>query len=443
MVPNARALLMGAAGVGGDPPVYPGSAVLTMGASASSQRISAAGVASNGDSIFTFYAQNISPTSYNTWLVRMSTTGSVVWAQKYNSYNLNADGTSIYIDADDNIYVLVYQISPSETGIAKFSSSGSLQWAKQLFGASTTYWSDIAGGADGFIYAVGRTYNTSSSQENGCIVRLTSSGAVDSAYRFADSVNPTGLTVQLLGMTSGTASNLYFSSRSFSTSSNLVHRISKFNWSTGSIEWSTRVSNSTSTFNLKGPRVSPGGLIYFAHKDAGDSLGIGLLNDSGTGQWRNITSPAMPNLNTGNLVSSDADGNGYLIAYRVSELYLLKYNSSGTQLYSRKIAQAGASTSTFTEYIDVIRGRLFVGGNYSVSGAQTAYLLQLPLDGSKTGNSPPSYTVDATTTSTSVTGAFNSATAFTTTAITITASNFTSFSPTPDTSFSFTYTPFT
>ena len=92
-------------------------------------------------------------------------------------------GYSVAVAPDGSVYVCGYTAASSARGddllLAKFSSSGTVQWQKILGGYSVEDCSSIAVAPDGYVYVCGRTYPTTAGNDaDFLLIKFNSSGTV-------------------------------------------------------------------------------------------------------------------------------------------------------------------------------------------------------------------------------------------------------------------------
>ncbi len=98
------------------------------------------------------------------YLVRLSYNGSIIFAKYVTNAYLNV-GTNMDVDASENIYVQLGQLSPNVGGmVASFNSSLNFRWARSLTSASveaTIYPSGISSAGTGNLYCTAQYYSSS------------------------------------------------------------------------------------------------------------------------------------------------------------------------------------------------------------------------------------------------------------------------------------------
>ena len=166
----------------------------------------------------------------------------------------------------------------------------------------------------------------------------------------------------------------------------------------GSITWQKTVgSTDNSDHGVKGVFVDSSGNVYATGQlkqgGANDAF-VTKLDSSGTKQWtRRISGPLATGsrVEVGTSVTADSSGNVYAVGrYRNSsgpyETYVIKYDSSGTVVWKRNLADYNAAGSRY-DYGQGIAvdssSNVYVSGRYNVSGS-TGYMCIIKYNSSGT-----------------------------------------------------------
>jgi len=308
---------------------------------------------------------------------------------------------TIGVDSSSNIYVAgegSYQNDLYENGsctyhtswlgsrlLAKYNSSGTLQWKKEIRKGTGCHsnshyncWDfDIAVTPAGNIYGAGRLQKAHWPTQNNApecgysgqafVMKLNSSGSIQWQRRLranhtiskGGSWDGCWARIQLRAMGIDSNENLYAcgenwctSSPSFGTYANYGAMLVKYN-SSGTIQWQRNW-----------------------HRPSGSTGGTGVALTKG--------------------VQFDADDNVYLCIRYTNDnpIIIHKWNSSGTHQWTRSIKRNNTDTSSSGDRaypqdfkIDKVRKTMVICGYFQPSGSNRyrAYLLKLPIDGSHTG----------------------------------------------------------
>lgn len=291
-----------------------------------------AGIASGAISMSNFY--NLS----SSWLLTETGSGA------------NNEFFPSCTDLSGNIYHIANGVY-----LFKFSSSGTLVWAKQL---STGGITSLQFGADGYLY-VTATYKVSTIIGQAILKLDTSGNIIWQSY-----VVPGSGSFGAVGVRTDTAGNAY-TLISYSISTSSYHVITKHN-SSGVLQWQRLYSNG-GTVNI------PTGIFLSAD---GTTLTItGYTNGAGGGSTNPIilsltVSGASPSINYQKAISSSGSNYSYQsIGDSSGNIYILVYTSGTTLLNIFKISSSGTitwqysfSSGFFTNIALDISGNLYLLG---------------------------------------------------------------------------------
>ncbi len=304
------------------------------------------------------------------FLAKYYSSGALIWVKRMGG-NSTQWGRSVALDASGNLYLTGYfyssfDIDPGagtttlasagedDIFIAKFSSSGSLLWAKKMgstahdagYSVSTdnsgnVYFGCAFNGTVDFDPATGTTLNlTSAGGDDLAIAKYNSSGNLVWAKRLGNSSNNSDLDIYadatgnvfLCTSLSGTIDfdpNIGTLNLASSGGTDMV--MAKYN-SVGNVQFAKRIGGTSDDY--------PTGI----KTDASDNIYL-------TGYFR-TTVDFDPNAGTTNLsASGDRD------------IFFAKYSSTGVLSWARKIGSSGADVSNDIG-IDV-SGNVYIGGYFS------------------------------------------------------------------------------
>ena len=296
-------------------------------------------------------------------------------------------GYGIEVDRSGNVYVLGAHWNSNfrvKTMLAKFNSSGVIQWHRVLSGENNDQSFKLDIDSSGNVYVVGTTYISDSSFGNQIfIVKYNTSGTLQ-WQRTLGAANWSS--ERGYGVSTDSLGNVYvFGNIDPGPNGNRDFAIAKYNTS-GTLQWQRILGGSNDEFNgLGGIDTDSSGNVYITGNTGSAGAGSGDLfiakyNSSGTIQWQRTLS----GFSNGRGIDIDSSGNVYVISYgniNNTNCYLIaKYNSSGTIQWQRLLYRASPINP---EGIAVHKNNLYVMG---WGGSPNEFIFaKLPTDGSLTG----------------------------------------------------------
>ena len=216
----------------------------------------------SGDIYLAGYAE---PAGSNRWLIaKYNSSNTLVWQKTFGGSfeTTRQQGKSLALDSSDNLYVVGWTNAGPSTGndalIAKFNSSGTLQWHRGLGKPGNDFFNAVCLDSSTNVYAVG--YTDGPSQEDGLIAKYNSSGTLQWQKTLQ-----AGGQMFYYGVCTDSADNVYVCGR---VSNQIL--IAKYN-SSGTVQWQR-------TFNGSGTEYA-----YSIQCDGNDNLIIaGSESSSGS-----------------------------------------------------------------------------------------------------------------------------------------------------------------
>lgn len=314
--------------------------------------------------------------------------GTTVWEKMIGkTTGSNHEGFGITVDVNGNTYIVGcanYSLSPYPALLIKIDSFGATQWQKEFkatigTNASILYCTTINSAGNICISGV-------SSGDDIAIASVTSSGTVSWQRKLS-----TGYTNAGTGIVTDSSNNIYVAGYGTASGTTQFAYLVKYN-SSGTIQWQRYLIASSSSVELfNGVTIDSSGNIYCVgsskYGTATYSTMLVKYNSSGTLIWQRKLSGSGNTYGQG--ISIDSSGNLYITGYTISGAFNLgfiaKYNSSGSILWQRTISNNN-NANLYSIAVDK-KGNIFVSGIAVFTGALGAAttINSFPSDGSKTG----------------------------------------------------------
>jgi hypothetical protein len=314
------------------------------------------------------------------FVVKYSSTGVKQWTRQLGT-SAKDSGRSISTDSNDNVYVTGYTVGDldgnSSAGsndffIAKYSSSGDKQWTRQLGTSSSDYGFGIATDSNDNVYVTGYTEgdldgNSSAGNKDIFIVKYSSSGDKQWTRQLGTSSNEVGYDITInssdnVYVTGYTEGDLDGNSSAGGGTADLF--VVKYD-SEGVKQWTRQLGTSSNEvgYNITSDSSSN---VYVTGYTSGDldgntnagSIDFFVVKYSGSGdkQWTRqlgtssndfasvIASDSSDNIYVTGYTGGDLDGNTN--AGGAYDLFVIKFNSSGTKQWTRQLGTSSSDLGT-------------------------------------------------------------------------------------------------
>jgi uncharacterized delta-60 repeat protein len=303
------------------------------------------------------------------FLVKYNSSGVKQWTKQLGTSSSDS-GNGVTVDSSDNIYVTGYTGGGLDTNtnaggtdlfLIKYNSSGTKQWTEQLGTSSQDIGNEVTVDSSNNIYVTGTTAggldtNTNSGDRDIFLVKYNSSGTKQWTQQLGTNGNDFGE-----GVTVDSSDNIYVTGTTAGGLDGNTHLggswdifLVKYN-SSGTKQWTQQLGTSSddgaqgvtvdSSDNIYVTGWTSGGLDGNTSSGADDLILVKYL-DNGTKVWTEqlgtssqdtgygVTVDSSDNLYVTGPTSGGLDGNTNA---GDSDLFLVKYNSSGTKQWTKQL----------------------------------------------------------------------------------------------------------
>lgn len=319
-------------------------------------------------------------------IAKFDSSGTLQWDRTLGDSS-NDYATGVAIDSSDNIIVGGYgYFGGAWTGfVAKYNSSGVIQWQKKLTTSSSCYVRKCAVDSSDNIIVVGNASGTGAGSNDGLIVKYNSSGTV--------------LWKRLLG---GSSSDIFFAVETDSSDNIFVGGytqsdgagsydffMAKYN-SSGALQFDKTLGASSNEFSQGGVAIDSSDDVIFSfytgsvgqgsydaaivkYHNTGVFVWDRILGGSGNDYYYNVAVDSSDNIYGFGWTASDGVGS--------NDLLLAKYNSSGVIQWQKNL---GSTASETGHSVTVDSSDNIIMAGYTATGAD-AVIAKVPSDGSGDG----------------------------------------------------------
>jgi uncharacterized delta-60 repeat protein len=353
-------------------------------------------------------------TNVDGFLAKYNSSGTIQWQRRYgDNDNSSQDASGIAVDSSGNVYTVGSFVLGgyyrSQILLSKYNSSGTIQWQKHLgsntdFGTADDYGNSVAVDSSGNVYVVG-TDNWASMAEI-TVAKYDSSGTIQWQRGLNGTYSDGGS-----GITVDSSGNVYIvGATTLNASGYSALILAKYN-SSGSVQWQQRLGNTTTYTYGGGIAIDSSGNLYVVGTSSSHIV-VAKYNNSGTIQWQRSLSSSYSDYGIG--VAVDSSGNVYISGYGGGpnqQCIIAKYDSSGSIQWQRNLSNSSLSVR-FNKIAVDSSGNIHVFGFISGSPA-TSIVAKFPGNGSYTGTytvGSYSFTYDASSLTDATSSITNSST---------------------------------
>ena len=314
----------------------------------------------------------------NAQIVKYDSSGTIQWQRDINAGSFaNDQFLCIQVDGSDNIYA--GGKGNNILFVAKYNTSGTIQWQRKLDGG-TSRWYGMDLDSSGNVYVCGVIGSGGTGPNDGILAKYNSSGTL----QWQRALGSSGTYITFFNLSIDSSGNIYVAG------GGSAGVVCKYN-SSGTLQWQRQVSG-VSRFNGIGVDSSGDVYATgFATISGNKELVAFKYNSSGTVQWQRSVGSTNADEATGGAVNSSGDvyisAESHINNASYLDGMIVKYNSSGTLQYARTFGNTGSKTDRFNDMKLNGSGVMYISGatGEGAVGQRDLWTLKLPDDGSLTG----------------------------------------------------------
>jgi uncharacterized delta-60 repeat protein len=361
----------------------------TLGGSGSSYGNEAA-IDSAGNSYGVAITNAAGEGNFDLLFVKYDPSGTLQWQRTLGGVASDRS-YAITLDLSDNVYIAGQTNSTGEGSsdllLVKYNSAGTIQWQRTLGGAAADYGRAVAIDSAGNVYLFGYTSSAGTGVQSLLLAKYNSSGTIQWQKTLGGSGQDIAYEIAI-----DSSDNVYAVGRTNSVNSSyFVSLLAKFD-SAGNLQWQRTIQE----MNPASVAIDSNNNVYMVgiSVDAGGSWDFLLVkyNSSGTIQWQRTFGGA--GSDQANKISIDSADNVYILGFTngagegANDLLFAKYSSTGTIQWQRVLGGVEGDVGQSMAFDSVDNVHLF--GNTGNYPNEKLLLAKLPNDGSLTGT----YTLD-------------------------------------------------
>jgi uncharacterized delta-60 repeat protein len=348
---------------------------------------------SSGNIYVAGYGDSQTTSNNDGFLQKYNTAGAMEW-QRYLGGGSSTSTTfsSVALDSSGNIYVAGYTNMQGAGGwdilVAKYNSSGSIQWQRILGGTSTDQSIGIAVDSSANVYISAYTQSSGQGNRDFLVAKYNTSGTLQWQYTLGDSYAQIARDIVV-----DSSGNFYVTGYNAIGSFPSYQKrfiVTKYN-TDGDLQWQ-KVLYGSSDEDGQAIALDSSDNIYitgFSNSTGGggDDIVVAKYNSSGSVIWQRKLSGSSNE--QGNGIEVDSSGNVYVVGYSNSggpggySIVIAKYNTSGTIQWQRHLG--GSSTDQGRGIVVDNSGNFYICGNSSSTSTAGFIIARFPDDGTSTG----------------------------------------------------------
>lgn len=339
------------------------------------------------DSSGNVYITSTTPSNASILIAKYNVSGVLQWQRILNSSG-NDTGKRIVVDSSGNVY-----ITGSPTGVtysfilaAKYDTNGTLQWQRSLgVTSNNNYGESIAIDNSANVY-VGGYSSSLFSGSTAVIAKYDTSGTLQWQKYLANFIFPGNSQSSVADLDVDSSGNIYL------VTTGLV--IAKYNTS-GTLQWQKLLSSGSESGNVQSISIDSSGNIYIVGQsyNSGEFVSKILIikcDSNGDVLWQKKLDYSGADSPAAYDVCVDSSQNVYVLASaNISgnvDSIILKYDMNGNLQWQRSFGNPSYYENGSTISVDSVNNNIYASlFQYDNVSTRSATIAKLPSDGSKTG----------------------------------------------------------
>ena len=351
---------------------------------------------SSGNVYIAGYTGSSGQGSNDILVAKYNSSGTIQWQRTLGAGG-NDKGVGVALDSSNNVYVAGL-INNQSTGryeglIVKYNNSGAIQWQRMLgISNAHSFFNGVGIDSSDNVYVSGRTAGGGGQGSNDFLIaKYNSSGAIQWQRVLGSSTQEVDQENAIAVDGSG---NVYIGGyTNVNVTGNSQMLLAKYN-SSGTLQWQV-YQGAVGFKGIEGIALDDSGNVYVVGESQENpswsyySLFVVKYNSSGSFQWQRRLHDDSANTTQGRGITVDSSGNVYVGGYsnKGAGAIIAKYNSSGTIQWQRYLTRSSTGVSEAYDLSVDNSDNLYVTGysNIVSAGGWDAFIAKLPTDGSGTG----------------------------------------------------------
>jgi uncharacterized delta-60 repeat protein len=271
------------------------------------------------------------------FITKYDTSGAIQW-QKTLGDTSSETGQAIALDSSGNVYVTG---GSNDVIVTKYDTSGAIQWQRSLGSSNTDYGFGISLDSSANVYITGYTASSGAGSNDVLIAKYDTSGAIQWQRTLGGTNNDQGFSISI-----DNSGNVYVAGQT-SSSGAVVQDvlITKYNTS-GTIQWQRTLGGAAADFG-RGIALDNSGNVYIVGQTSSSGAGsidviITKYNNSGSIQFQRTLGGASADQGYG--ISVDNLGNMYIVGITYSS------GAGNADFLIAKLPTDGSLTGTYGSF---------------------------------------------------------------------------------------------